>query len=562
MPNDPVQIPELFSRVFERTSVPDYVKRDYPLFVAFLRAYYEFLEQKKQPLDIAAHLRDYRSVDKTLGEFLEYFRYEFLNTFPPKILFDRRLLYRNIKKFYLNKGNEQSYRFLFRILFGEDIEFYYPKTDILRASDGKWSVQRSLKIIEDSNNLGDYLKFSQRLIKGETSGAEALCERVLKYEEGAFTVYEIFVENVRGDFQEGEEVYTVLDDGETIISGTIANVIIGVEITEGGGGYNVGDPFSIKDGSNGTTIATGTVSSISSGPISGLSITNSGIGYNGEIQEISLVRAVPLNFAGEMRILDWDSNGDLVEVWDGYINFDEWPFYYEDSEVVFDFGNLSLEAVVDPPLEISGTPDTIEVLDNSSFLGGGAFGVIKKVGNFGEILEIEMTSAGDNYQSPYAVINTTTGFNGQIAVSFVGGAVTTATLDNYPLYIEDATVDFSESGLGNATGEIIEGHFTQYPGRWLNTDGFLSSDKRLQDNYFYQDYSYVIRSPVSIEEWRELVRDIIHPAGMLFFGEVFNIANLDAAVTNSESLVRLYTKDSDGELIPVTDSDGNHVFGE
>ena len=58
--------------------------------------------------------------------------------------------------------------------------------------------------------------------------------------------------------------------------------------------------------------------------------------------------------------------------------------------------------------------------------------------------------------------------------------------------------------------------------------GFYSSDKgkigvnsqKLTDSYFYQDYSYVIKSKTSIDVWRDLIKETTHPAGFELFGEV------------------------------------------
>jgi hypothetical protein len=59
--------------------------------------------------------------------------------------------------------------------------------------------------------------------------------------------------------------------------------------------------------------------------------------------------------------------------------------------------------------------------------------------------------------------------------------------------------------------------------------GYYASDKsklstssqKLTDSYFYQDYSYVIRSRTPIDIWRSLIKSSTHPAGFKLFGEVF-----------------------------------------
>jgi len=58
--------------------------------------------------------------------------------------------------------------------------------------------------------------------------------------------------------------------------------------------------------------------------------------------------------------------------------------------------------------------------------------------------------------------------------------------------------------------------------------GYYTSDKgrlgaanqKLTDSFFYQDYSYVVKSKTSIEQWRDLIKSTTHPAGFKLFGQV------------------------------------------
>jgi len=56
---------------------------------------------------------------------------------------------------------------------------------------------------------------------------------------------------------------------------------------------------------------------------------------------------------------------------------------------------------------------------------------------------------------------------------------------------------------------------------FVNEDGFLNSLSGgvVQDNYFYSFYTYIIQSNLSIDIWREKVKQTLHPAGMLMFAE-------------------------------------------
>lgn len=65
------------------------------------------------------------------------------------------------------------------------------------------------------------------------------------------------------------------------------------------------------------------------------------------------------------------------------------------------------------------------------------------------------------------------------------------------------------------------GYYTSDRGRIGN------SNQRITDSFFYQDYSYVIKSRTPINVWRDLIKKTTHPAGMKLFGEVIIDAEAD-----------------------------------
>lgn len=75
-------------------------------------------------------------------------------------------------------------------------------------------------------------------------------------------------------------------------------------------------------------------------------------------------------------------------------------------------------------------------------------------------------------------------------------------------------------------------------GRYTSDKGHLSSNnQKLLDSYFYQDYSYVIKSKTPMSKWRDLIKSTTHPAGFELFGEV----SIESSVQNKipESQPRL-----------------------
>ena len=76
-------------------------------------------------------------------------------------------------------------------------------------------------------------------------------------------------------------------------------------------------------------------------------------------------------------------------------------------------------------------------------------------------------------------------------------------------------------------------------GRYIGQDGFISdSSMKIQDDYYYQDYSYVVKTGSSIVEWRDDLLASVHPAGWAVFGQV-DIASLLQQLANITSVTSL-----------------------
>lgn len=87
------------------------------------------------------------------------------------------------------------------------------------------------------------------------------------------------------------------------------------------------------------------------------------------------------------------------------------------------------------------------------------------------------------------------------------------------------------SNINEARGVLNIGSLTTTPGRFLDDVGKPSEIiQKIQDSYYYQNFSYSVKSPVSIEKWRSAIKKNTHPAGFEVFGE------LD--IQDSQSIVR------------------------
>ena len=68
-------------------------------------------------------------------------------------------------------------------------------------------------------------------------------------------------------------------------------------------------------------------------------------------------------------------------------------------------------------------------------------------------------------------------------------------------------------------------------GEFLGERGKISSDvMRVQDSFYYQDYSYVVKVGESINTWRNAIKRTVHPAGWAVFGEVSIVSKVTAGI--------------------------------
>ena len=79
----------------------------------------------------------------------------------------------------------------------------------------------------------------------------------------------------------------------------------------------------------------------------------------------------------------------------------------------------------------------------------------------------------------------------------------------------------------SAEGVLDTGSVGNTTGEFIGNKGFVSEDQmRIQDSYYYQDFSYVIKIGESINEWRDSIKTATHPAGFQVFGQVVSTTRI------------------------------------
>lgn len=204
--------------------LPEFIRSDsgYQTFVAFIQAYYEWMEQNdikdsantEGAIYGTQNLLNYNDVDfvedgGSFNKFIDYYVNDFLPNFPKEALADKGKLIKVAKQLYSTKGTPASYQFLFRALYNSDAEIFLTRDIIFKASDGKWYVSKSLKL---STNDEQFLSIENLRLFGETSKSIATVER--SNLSGDKT--EVFISNIERLFQSGEFVRVVDNNNQTL----------------------------------------------------------------------------------------------------------------------------------------------------------------------------------------------------------------------------------------------------------------------------------------------------------------------------------------------------------
>jgi hypothetical protein len=266
------------------SQLPRYIRDDptYATFVAFLQAYYEWMELNGGVTDGTKNLLSYKDIDLTTTQFLDYFVNDFLPYFPEDALVSKQRAIKFAKQLYESKGTPGSYQFLFRVLYNSDCDVFNTSDAVLKASDGVWYIPRSLNLLTTDPN---WLTIANLRLFGLTSKSIATVEATVF--DGIKT--EVFISDIERLFSSGESVMVVdnsnqpvLFNGNTLVAKIVGQISqINIDPKNRGSLYKTGDPVVIYGGlSSNTGIGAKAVVGVTTlGSIQRIDVVNGGYGY-------------------------------------------------------------------------------------------------------------------------------------------------------------------------------------------------------------------------------------------------------------------------------------------
>ncbi|CAB5221189.1 hypothetical protein UFOVP247_103 [uncultured Caudovirales phage] len=196
-----IDVAQTVSNLVEK-QFPSFYNEDGENFVAFVKAYYEWMEQSGYTINKSRQLFEIRDIDSTPAAFVDHFKKKYFANLPRSIEGDVKFLQKHILDLYRAKGSAEGVKLLFRLLFNEEIDIYIPANDVLKASDGIWVEP---KYFEISNRFNNYL-YEGTYVTGATSGATAFVENYKRIYIDDHQAQVLYVTNISGEFEVGEQL--------------------------------------------------------------------------------------------------------------------------------------------------------------------------------------------------------------------------------------------------------------------------------------------------------------------------------------------------------------------
>ena len=274
---------------------PDFVSAEHPQFKLFLEAYYEWLEVQndsdtanvkelfrgvRNPGAIINNIPEYRDVDETINQFIQYFQSEVLPVAVDANKVTDEFFIKKVRDLYLSKGTPASFKLLFRILYDEEIDIFETRDNILEASEGKFLSYpvASFRIVGFQERLTE-LDLTLATITDDSDAivGVSLSGTVVGRTSENELVLAIQTNNT---ITLSDRLYIITDPANPTISIEVRPMLqlTSISVGSGGAGYRAGDQLAITSLSRGDRYIAN-INSVSSGKVDGIFIRDRGIGY-------------------------------------------------------------------------------------------------------------------------------------------------------------------------------------------------------------------------------------------------------------------------------------------
>lgn len=452
--------------------IPSGIQSDAQNLVKLLEYYYDYLNSSGMPSTEIQSIYSTKDIDSDSLKYLNQIEELIGKTIPKSNVLNKVELYKIIIKYYSTRGSEDSIHTFFKIFFNELVEIIYPKEQLFKLSEGlgSWTSDR---LIIDSNILPIIRKIT----------------------------------DVKSKEIDGISYKPLLDNGSgQLISirykGSVLNQRI-IDVSNDNGLLTV-TPGSL---SRLKVLSDDVIIDFNSFPIPEFFY------YIGQGLDDKPMYSQRLD-----SITQWESGEPSTIAWDGT----KWIFSIgSNNGLITTF--YSLEDVDGPELvtewfggwEIDGNviAGSINLIEPAQTVNGQIFFALLNVDNLSSILEISTNVNNALFYTPFQITPERVYFSSnylptidiipdQIAV--VNGMVKHPYVTGVSVLEPDFGISWKQSNIND---------------EWIYEDkkSFLSDEFKVFDGYYWQDYSYVIKSDLDSSVWYDEYLKFVHPAGLKLF---------------------------------------------
>lgn len=291
--------------------IPEFARESYPRFVQYITDYLSWLEQDNNFLSIINDWRHNMEPSNDVEPYVTAILTDLGFTSEQNLTVPKSTMIHLIRDFYLSRGTEASFRFLFRALFNSDVSIRYPREDLLIPSYATYGTRHFIYTSAANRNtraaidLFNYVKQYGGTLVGVTSETEAAVEDITIVYGAGIPYLQIEIVEPLTQFDVGEQV---LIRGETQIFEAVMPVLT-IKVQNAGSGYSVGDQvYPVGASMPGRA----TVTSVVAGGVTGIQIVSGGSGY--KVGDRINASSMDNGFGFSAAVKAVDANGAITEV--------------------------------------------------------------------------------------------------------------------------------------------------------------------------------------------------------------------------------------------------------
>ena len=230
---------EKFISPFTEQMFPEFYRSEGKNFILFVKAYLEWLESEDQVLYEGRRIPEYRDIDKTVSDFIVFFKTKYLNNIQFTTASNKELFIKNSLDFYRAKGTIRSVELFFKLVHGIDAEVYYPGDDLFRTSDNTYNPVKYLEVTHSPSNVN----YVGTTVTGTVSGATAFVEKLVRKKANNKFVDVMYITNLEGNFTTDEAVTSTY---ATQHYPKVIGSLTSISISSAGSGFTVGETVYVE----------------------------------------------------------------------------------------------------------------------------------------------------------------------------------------------------------------------------------------------------------------------------------------------------------------------------